>query len=453
MPGELKLTDDMKRALAATRTDPEPGQGAAPAVRHYGAQFGGAAQQPQAQPPAQPQPQSYTQPQAQPQAQPQPVQAQAQPQPAQPQPQAQPTPAFAAPQQPAEPQPKPSIATDFVTEKEHPVCPMPFTVKIGEDTLEGAGLSLTHAYVRVPVTPDDSMLGTKHLAHIQFVFDGFQIDLTPEVLIARGRDHTEVALEFADPTGPHLPQLRYVINSFIAGDFVTLGSFLSYTGPVTPKSPKAKAGEAKRSYLKSAGVIAVSLLLIAVALNIVTQRYIHAYEPRPVFIAQAGQEMRSTSPGQITYLNTEAGMGEVIYSISANSGDILNFSLPCDCSVTLAAGVYEGATVLPSDPVLTFHQKGETRVQVEAMLSVEGLSRAVNGENVAIVLSDGRVVPVTVVQSSATNAAAQKGDIYLPVSLEAPQGVLTAADIGKPARVRLTRTLPFLKFFKEGARS
>ncbi|WP_134643113.1 hypothetical protein [Pseudaestuariivita atlantica] len=430
----------MRRTLGATRVEPaapQPApQGSVPPAYPPAASPEGYAPHPSSQghPHAVPQhPHRHQQAAPQAYAHPHPAQEAA----PQPQPQAQPA--------------QPAIASSFVTEKEHPICPIPFTVQIGDDKMEGTGLSLTHAYVRVPVSPDEGLIGTRHLASIQFQFEGFQLDLTPEVIIARGREHGEVALEFADPTGAHLPQLRYVINSFIAGDFVTLGAFLSYTGPVKPKSPKAQAGEKKRNYVKSLGVILVSLMLIAVALNIVMQRYIHSYEPRPVFIAQAGQELRSTSAGQITYLNPEAGEGEVIYSISANSGDILNFQLPCDCTITLADGVFEGATVLPSDPVLSFHQRGETRVQVEAMMSVEGLSRAVNGENVSIVMSDGRVLPVKVIQSSATNAAAQNGDLYLPVRLQAPQGVLTSEDIGKPARVRLTRTLPFLKKFKEEA--
>ncbi|MGR3502282.1 hypothetical protein [Pseudaestuariivita sp.] len=355
------------------------------------------------------------------------------------------TAAAAQAEAPAEPAPAPApaqpIPTDFVTEREHPVLPIPFTVQLGDDRYEGAGLSLTHVYIKRTLETELETGGASRLAQVKFTFDGFQIDLTPEVRVVSGRESSELGLEFADPTGTHLPQLRYIINSFIAGDFVTLGAFLSYTGPVKPKGVKDADVKIGRNYVKSAIVGAACVAVIGLAASLLMNRYVFSYEARPIFVAQAGQDMRSTSAGQITYLNPSAVQGDVIFSISANSGDILNFQLPCDCEVRLADGIYEGATVLPSDPILTFHRKGETAVTVEAMMSVDGLSRAVNGDSVSIVMSDGRKIPVKVIQSSATNAAAQQGDLYLPVTLEPTSGSLDAGDIGKPGRVRLMKSI------------
>lgn len=82
-------------------------------------------------------------------------------------------------------------------------------------------------------------------------------------------------------------------------------------------------------------------------------------------------------------------------------------------------------------------------------MSVEGVSKAMGGDKVFLDLSDGRSVPVSVVLSSATDAAAARGDLYLPITMIAEDGDLDVEDIGKTARIRLASTIfggsiPFL---------
>ncbi|RVT85743.1 hypothetical protein DXV76_08320 [Rhodobacteraceae bacterium CCMM004] len=343
---------------------------------------------------------------------------------------------------------KPDLPNDFVFDTEHPVLPIPFTAHIGEYKLDGVGLSVTAAYVSAPGALEPDFAGSRHIVRLAFDFEGFSISLYPEASIAQDKDD-EITLKFLDPTGPHLPQLRYILNSFIAGDFVSLGSMLGYTGPVKPKTQKAAADDSKRRMVKRAGSLVLSVALIALAGHAVLNRYLTSYEPRPVFIVRSGDEMRATSGGQITYLDTEASEGEVIYSVSANSGDTLNFMMPCDCDIVLKDGIYEGATILPSDPILTLFDSN-VEVRVQAQMSIEGLSKAMNGEQVYLDLADGREVPVRVVQTSATNAAAAKGDLYLPVVLLAKDGALDIDDVGMPARVRLSRSLFGGSLFKLG---
>lgn len=332
------------------------------------------------------------------------------------------------------------IPADFVFDKEHPVLPVSFTARLGDGKFQGSGLSLTAAYLAVPPGHGLEEDG-RHIAKLEFNFEGFTIDLFPEVRVAR-ISGDEVVLQFLDPTGPHLPQLRYILNSFIAGDFVSLGSMLAYTGPAKPKAVKDDVADTKRGGrgIRRVGAIALSLALIAVAVGGIYQRYTTSYEARPIFIVRSGNEMRATSPGQISFINPDAKQGEVLYAISANSGDTLNFMLPCDCSVKLNDAMYLGATVLPSDPILTIFDS-TVDVRVQAQMSIEGLTKAVNGEQVYIDLSDGRSVPVRVVQTSATTEAAQRGDLYMPVVLLAENGELGVEDIGKPGRVRLSKQL------------
>lgn len=333
-----------------------------------------------------------------------------------------------------------SFPVDFVFENEHPVLPVPFTLTIGDQKFEGSGLSVTAAFIKSPGPFDPSLIGTRFVTTLQFDFEGFTVSLYPEAQVAGTREDGEIALQFMDPTGPHLPQLRYVLNSYIAGDFVSMGSMISYTGPTKLKRSKSQAKEDPRRRLKSLAAACLSAVLIVMAANVLVSRYTTSFEPRPVFIERAGTEMRATAAGQIAYLNPAAQQGDVIFSINSNTGDVLNFQLPCDCQITLADGVIEGATVLPIDPILTFFDDS-VGVRVRTQMSVEGLAKAMDGERVYLDLADGRSVSARVIVTSATNASALRGELYVPVDLEAEEGSLGSSDIGQSARVRLAKPI------------
>lgn len=338
------------------------------------------------------------------------------------------------------PQREQPVPPGFAFESEHPVVPIPFRAWLDDVCLEGAGLSVASAHVTAPPRLDLSLVRNRQVARLQFDFEDFSISLYPEVQVLDGGKPGELTLQFMDPTGPHLPQLRYILNSFIAGDFMSLGSMMAYSGPTRPKEAKSGQGGKPRQYFRSFSVALLSLVLIVLAGQTLHERYTQSYEARPALITRDGNDMRATSAGQITYLNHAAKADEVIYSISANSGDVLNFQLPCDCEVAVSQGIFEGATVLPGDPILSIFNS-TVAVRVETLMSVEGVAKAMSGEQVFLDMSDGRSVPVTVVLTSATEAAAARGDLFLPVTMRAGDGVLGAKDIGKTARVRLTKPL------------
>lgn len=344
----------------------------------------------------------------------------------------------------------PQIPTEFGFDNEHPVLPVPFTAQIGEMRFSGTGISVTAAYVELQTAVPPTLINSRQAVRLRFDFGGFTITLFPEAKVSANATGDELTLQFIDPTGPHLPQLRYILNTYIAGDVVSLGSMMSYTGPTQIKTPKSGDGTKAdtRRRIKSIGVVMASIVLIYLALSALYVRYTTNYELRPVFIMRAGNEMRATSGGQIIYLNPAAGKGEVLYSLSATTGDVLNFQSPCDCSVTLTDGMFEGATVLPGDSILMLFGQDQS-VSVQTQMSSEGLSRAMSGELVHLQMDDGRAIPAQVILTSATAAAAEEGDLFLPVRLQPQPGALTANDIGKSARVRISKAL-FAKPFENG---
>ena len=345
-----------------------------------------------------------------------------------------PAPAMAA-ASPANPRPLPA---DFAYDSEHPVLAVPFTATMGEARLDGTGLSVAAAYVAIDGALDPRWINHRAPARLQFAFDGFSVTLDAEVMIGGSRRPGEMTLQFADPLGPHLPQLRHILNSHIAGDLVSLGGLLSYSGPTKPRA--ARAAETTSAFgrrLRSLGVATLSLALIAAALGLMVSRATQSYEPRPVFIEREGRDMRATTAGQIAYLNPAAKKGEPLFTITANTGDVLSFQMPCDCEVAVTEGIFEGATVLPFDVILSIFE-ATLGVRVQTQISIEGLAKVMNGDQATLDINDGQSLAVRVETTSATTAAAMRGDPSVPVRIVAEPGALTPADIGKAARLRLS---------------
>ena len=75
------------------------------------------------------------------------------------------------------------------------------------------------------------------------------------------------------------------------------------------------------------------------------------------------------------------------------------------------------------------------------MISIEGLTRALQGDYATIELNDGRSLPATIKVRDTTRAAALRGDLFVPIDLTVEGSSLGPSDANKSARLRLSRTL------------
>ncbi|MEL6466546.1 MAG: hypothetical protein AAFQ58_16390 [Pseudomonadota bacterium] len=330
------------------------------------------------------------------------------------------------------------VPPGFGLENEHPMLTMPFSLRLFGQRLEGKRISVTEIEVAVP--RGTMAAGTRDIATLVFPFEDFAITLVAQVTVTeRGDDGTTVLL-FAEPTGAHLAQLRYIINSFIAGDVITLKGMMAYSGPTQPKAPKPASEKRMRDRVRSIVVALVSVSVALLAAAVVFSRYTTAYELYPVFIEQAGLDMQATVAGQVTFLNAEAGAGEVAFTIASNTGDVLSFQMPRAGEVRVATNISEGSTVLPEDLILTILDNS-SELRLTTLISIEGLTRALQGDPAVIELTDGRDVPVTVDIRDTTRAAALRGELFVPVDLTVPEGSLGPSDQNMSARLRLSKTL------------
>ena len=333
---------------------------------------------------------------------------------------------------------RPALPAGFGLENEHPMLTMPFMVRIGGAFCDGKRISVTEIEVSVP----KGTMGTgfKDVATLSFPFEDFAITLTAEVTVADRGDKDTTVLLFAEPTGAHLAQLRYILNSFIAGDIITLRGMMAYTGPTQPKAPKVMQPKSIRDRVRSVTVALTSLAIILIAAWAVFSRYTSAYEMHPVFIDRDGLSMQATVAGQVTYLNSEAPVGEVAYTIASNTGDVLSFQMPQDGEVIVASKISEGATVLPSDLIMTIFKINHS-LRLRTLISIEGLTRALQGDLATIELNDGRKLPVSIEVRDTTRAAALRGELFVPIDLTVKGESLSPSDANKSARLRLSKTL------------
>ncbi|MAQ84156.1 MAG: hypothetical protein CMH12_13095 [Maritimibacter sp.] len=334
-----------------------------------------------------------------------------------------------------------AVPDGFVHDGEHPQIPVPFTAVIGDRRMEGRSLSVTGAVVTGLLPPNAE--GSVRPVTLRFDFEGFSTNLYPEVRVLRQGNEADATYElrFTDPTAGHLAPLRYILNSAIAGDLVSIGQMLGYTGPtkVKTKPPLARRGVAGRAAngLKRLAILGLSVGLIVVAGQVIHNRVMFSYEGQPVVVSIPGETLRSTAAGQITYVNADAGAGDVIYSISANSGDFLSVEMPCDCDLQALPDFYEGATILPGTALVKLVEP-DAGLEARTQVSFEGVARMFAGDEAELVLASGDVVPVSV--SLMQGEGMEPGDT-VPAELALPDEVAGTLAPGTTARLRFRRTL------------
>lgn len=307
---------------------------------------------------------------------------------------------------------------------DHAIVDVPFTALIDGRRFRGRGLSLVSAYVTGLMGANT--VGTPHPVRLVFEFAGFAVTL--EVL-AHVRDATDAAggvvLDFAEPSGPHLPQLRHILNAYIAGDLVALGEVIGVAGTTPPKPAKGGEADQGRRVVQVGGLAALTALLVALSAGLIYQRNYVQLLPDLGTVMRQGETLRATASGQIAFVDLTAPMGQVALAITTTSGDVLSLTMPCDCTAgSLGPGV--GSTVLAGEPVLQVAQRDAAVVVAGPVPMTLGYDLA-RGDQVELALPDGSRVladPVLPIRDLATFI---------------PREALPDALIGQPVQVRLIR--------------
>ncbi|MEO1292047.1 MAG: hypothetical protein AAFV62_04330, partial [Pseudomonadota bacterium] len=239
------------------------------------------------------------------------------------------------------------VGGDTVEDGEPPSVNLPFTLTLGGRVLTGCGISLTTARVAMPAG-ELPIVGNTQSAQIRFPFEDFDVSIYPVVRVQPHTENDTIVLRFTDPDGPHRTQLRYIVNSHLAGDIVTLGGMLRHTAQA--RQARTEAETTRRSAYFWPAVAAVPLLVLAVA----GAADSNAVAPvGSAVIAQPTQGLHAQAAGQLVQISPDAGRGETAFSVLTADGKLVGQMNPCDCSLVVPSDMSAGTEVLPGDLVLT----------------------------------------------------------------------------------------------------
>jgi hypothetical protein len=331
------------------------------------------------------------------------------------------------------------VPADIAGHSEHPVIRLPFTVVINGRSFQGNGLSIVGAEATGLLDPQ--LHGRVQVVLLVFNFPGYSISLPVDAAIGAGpAEAGAVTLRFLEPTGPHLPQLRYILNAYVGGDLVGIDGVIQSADRVQPAKPDGHAPSGKTARggliqgLRWGAVAGLGLLLAGFVGVKLYERLFVAPVSGLSAVSLAGMDLRAISPGQLDFVNPAATRGEIAFAIRTTSGEVLAVSMPCDCVVAPGAAA-SGATVLAGDTVMTVAPL-DAPVVVSARVDAHGLK----------MLAAGAVADVALPDGTTTSAALDTADLpgllrtvpadgaVIPVDL-VPTRPLQVAAVGQPVDV------------------
>jgi alginate biosynthesis protein Alg44 len=326
---------------------------------------------------------------------------------------------------------------DFAGSDEHPVLQIPFTVLMDGRSYDGVGLSLVSAFASGLAARQ--LEGKRRLATLRFAFDGFKIDLPIEVRVTSISSETGLlALRFTQPTGPHLPQLRYLLNAYVAGELVEMSGLLAATrepGNRSHANPRSGVAPRKllRTFVNICLMLAATALLAAIATRVIHERFFVVRADGFSTVGAEGLAMRAISSGQIDFIDIDAKKGEPLFNIRSTSGGVFTVTMPCDCRV-IPGNVPVGSTVLAGDAILQVASR-DAKPVVRTILNPDALHLLSAGATAEIRLSDGRLVFAGFDDAHfAATAVSSSGGREVTLI---PDAGLSNSDLGKPVSVRI----------------
>jgi hypothetical protein len=323
-------------------------------------------------------------------------------------------------------------------DNEHALIQLPFVVAIEGRRYEGKGISLVNAFVTGLAAPEID--ATTKIAVFRFPFDGFSVTQPIDVRVEPVDKTTGLyKLAFVNPTASHLPQLRYLLNSFISGDIVSMDELLRVPPEKSTKKNKnentgsVSAGRVLKRLTGTALVAAASIGMIATASYALQNRLFVHEVPALANIVPSGLSLKSPEAGQVAYVNSEAQKGEVVFSIQTVRGDVLSIENPCDCPVVLAKQGIVGATVFPVTPI-AFVTFNESAPVLKARVPDALAKMLLEGAKAEAELPDGRQV---VASLSEVETDSSPGDPESLVTLTPDSEPFADEDVGRAVSLKI----------------
>jgi alginate biosynthesis protein Alg44 len=324
---------------------------------------------------------------------------------------------------------------------DHPVIRLPFSVVINGRALQGNGISIVGAEATGLIDPQ--LNGKVQVAALAFNFPGYSISLPVEAAISAGAAEAgTVTLRFLEPTGPHLPQLRYILNSYVGGDLTGVDGLIRITDKVEKarqEAPSSKPSPTRRlmTGIRWGAFAGLGLLLVGfVGVKLYERLFVTPVTGLST-ITLDGMDLRAISPGQLDFVNPAATQGEIAFAIRTTAGEVLAVSMPCDCIVAPGAA-QSGATVLAGDTVMTVAPRDAQSV-ITSHVDGNGLRKLASGAHAEVHLPDGSVTNASLDPAELPGLlrSATADGLSIPVTL-VPATPLEPSLLGAPVEVLIT---------------
>jgi mannuronan synthase len=274
---------------------------------------------------------------------------------------------------------------------EHPDTNIPFTAVIDGRQFSGSSLSLVSA--TISGLAGSELEGAERVVVLKFNFGAYAISVPVSAQVTRLKPKEGMLrLDFMEPTGEHLPALRYVLNSFVAGDVISLNGLINAREKTVPSNQHKTAAmptvsQRLKQGLRFAATALATVALALVAGKLATDRLFSSEVAQLATASQGGEAMRALASGQIAVLNPAARKGEVVYAIRIASGDTLNVVMPCDCKAEID-NIAEGSTVLTGETIVRLARPGAPTL-VEAVLTAPQVKKMLSGSVIELNFAGG----------------------------------------------------------------
>ncbi|WP_406720786.1 hypothetical protein RPE78_12905 [Thioclava litoralis] len=340
--------------------------------------------------------------------------------------------------------PPPDLTPDLALPGDHPLLELPFSAEIDGRQFLGQSISLMRA--KLGGLADPHIVGEQRLLRVIFPFEGFNLTLPiPALVTDIDPGKGTIAVDFIDPSGSHLPQLRHVLNSYIAGDVISLGRVLGVA--LQPMQVAGAKGHAAATGGTGLGrrLVNGTLMLLATALLVgggawlLRERLFTLAIPAPAQALAAGPQLNAISAGQIDYIDPSAQMGEVAFSIRSTTGQTLAVAMPCDCNAR-SVGPQLGATVQEGQPVFQLSE-ADAPVVLKANIASDQLYALAQAREITAQFPDGTRIATHADAASLAAAAALGANRQVSVDL-VPQTPLPADREGQLAQLTIHRATP-----------
>ncbi len=324
---------------------------------------------------------------------------------------------------------------------DHPMMDVPFMVGIDGRQYRGIRLSLGMAEIGGLLDP--ALENATRLMRMVFPFNGFSVTLGVLGQIKHvDREKGLASVSFVDPGGEHLPQLRHILNSYIAGDLVALGGVIGVGATLPAPAARSATAASKRKMtvsrlLGTAGLVLATALLVGLAGKLIYKRAYTFEIAAPGRAMQDGMTLGAIAAGQLDYVNVDAGEGEVAFSIRTTSGTLLSIAMPCTCDAKLL-GTTVGATVQAGDALMAV-SKPDAPLVVNTEVTPEELLELAFSDHVTVRFPDGETI---LARAETDSLRHQTGNEMVPVRL-IPNEPLPESRIGQLAALTIISPLPF----------